>query len=578
MKKILQLATALVLIFSTSITNAQINNGTLSNDWTFTDLNGNVQHLDAYLNAGKTVVIDISAAWCHPCWLYHTSGALDSLWAQHGPIGGQGVDANTTNDMMVFLIEGELTNTTAQLHGITGTINPNTGYNDDTQGDWTMNTNYPIIDLSSSTPGAGALLSDYNLHYFPTCVMICPDRTMTEVDQWTTAQLWTQKQQCSVATVAADAEMMTSTSLNTNLTACDSVIPQFMLGNVGTSTLTSCTITYSVDGTVQKIHNWTGNLATYANTTVTGVKVGSSTVGSHNITAVVSNPNGSTDPTSSNNSTIVPFIIFPSQTQPLIQESFETSGIPSTWLIGNGGDPTTWMNANVGYNSSKSTKLSFINSPAGDIDYLVLDPQSFAGSSTPSLSFDVSYAMQTSTTNDKLEVDVSTNCGLQWLPRYAKVGATLSTNGTTYFTSEYVPSSATQWRHETVSLSSYANNSDVLIRFKGTSAAGNDVYIDNVNIQAPLGIDEATNISSVTIFPNPMTNSATVNFDLAEPSKVSISLINELGQTVINSELGNLSTGSQNYSLNTESLSDGLYFLTIKTATGITTRKVSVNK
>ena len=573
MKKILQLATALFLIFSAVESKAQIINGNLSGDWTFTDINGNTQNLYTYLNAGKTVVIDISAAWCHPCWLYHTSGALDSLWAQHGPAGGQGVDGNTTNDMMVFLIEGELTNTSAQLHG-TSTGSTDATYS---QGDWTLNTNYPIIDLSSSTVGAQALLSGYSLTYFPTCIMICPDRTMTEVDQWTTPQLWAQKLLCSVAVSSDDAEMITSNTNNANLTSCDSVIPTFLLGNVGSASLTSCTITYKVDGVTQKVHNWTGTVASYNNTSVTGVKVGSSIPGSHTITAVVSNPNGMTDPTINNNSTTASFIIFPPQTAGLVQEDFETTGIPNTWLIGREGS-ANWMNASVGYNSSKSTKLSFYNSPVGYINYIVIDPQTFAWSPNPVLTFDVSYAMASSTTNDKLEVDVSTNCGQTWLPRYAKVGTNLSTNGTTYFTSEYVPTSAAQWRHETVSLTAYSNDRDVLIRFKGTSAQGNDVYVDNVNVAAPLGIDEQTNVSSLSVYPNPMTNNATVLFNLAEPSKVTIALINELGQVVINSELGNLSTGSQNYSLNTETLSNGLYFLTIKTQAGTITRKVSVNK
>jgi hypothetical protein len=575
MKKLLQLTTALVLMFSAMESKAQVVNGTLSPDWTFTGIDGVRYHLDSILNAGRTVVIDISAAWCGPCWAYHNSGALDNLWADHGPMGAPGVSATTTDDMMVFLIEGELTNTSQQLHGI---YQAPGGYAGSTQGDWTLNTNYPIIDLSSSTPGAGALLADYSLTYFPTCVMICPDRTMTEVDQWTEAQLYAQKGLCAVAVAADDAEMMSSTALNPNLTACDSVIPQFRMGNIGSANLTSCTITYKVDGVVQKIKNWTGNLIPYNNVIVTGVKVGSSVLGSHTVTAEVSNPNGGTDPTISNDVSSASFIILPNTVGPLVVQDFEASGMPANWLIGNGGDATTWVNSSVGYNSTKSVKLQFLYSTTGSEDYFIIDPQSFQWAPNPSLTFDVSYAMASSSTNDKLEVDVSTNCGATWLPRYAKAGSSLSTNGTTYFTSEYVPTSATQWRHETINLTAYANNHDVLIRFKGVSASGNDVYVDNINVAAPTGITEETNVSSVSVYPNPMTNNATVDFTLTDASKVSITLVNALGQAVITSELGNLSTGAHNYSLNTESIRAGLYFLTIKTSTGVITKKVSVNK
>ena len=580
MKKILQLVTALFLIFNTVESRAQITNGTLSPDWTFTDIYGHTQNLYSYLNAGKTVVIDISAAWCHPCWLYHESGALDTVWADHGPLGDTAVNANSTNDMMVFFVEGELTNQTAQLYGIQGTVVPYSEYSDLAQGNWVAGVYYPIIDLSSSTPGAGTFLyTDYNLHYFPTCIMICPDRTMTEIDQWTASQIYTQKGMCSIATNVSDAEMLASTSLNPNLTSCDSVIPNFLLGNVGTSNLTSCTITYSVGGTVQKVHNWTGNLATYANTTVTGVKVGSTVLGSNTVTAVVSNPNGVTDPTPANNTSTAPFIIMPSNTSGgLVDETFETSGIPNTWLIGREGS-YTWENCSVGYMSSKSMKMPFYNSPSGYVNYFVIDPMSFVGLPNPQLYFEVSYGLASATASDKLEVDVSTNCGASWQVRYVRAGSSLSTNGTTHFTSEYVPSSDAQWRMETVSLSSYVGHSDVLIRFKATSSQGNDLYVDNINVTAmPLGITELTNIGSVNVFPNPASNSATVNFNLTQSNNVSITLFDAIGQQVMKSELGNLSIGEQNYTLNTEKLSNGLYFLTINAGSGTVTRKITINK
>ncbi len=574
MKKLLQLITVLTLLFTAVESNAQIVNGTLSPDWTFSDINGVSQNLYSYLNAGKTVVIDISAAWCGPCWAYHNSGDLDALWAAHGPIGGTGVSASTTNDMMVFFIEGELTNTINQLHGITGTVG--NAYATSTQGDWTANTNYPIIDLPN-----GTVLSDYNLHYFPTCVMICPDRTMTEVDQWTTAQLYTQRGHCAIATGVNDAQLMqpiTLSTLNSNLQSCDSVIPTFRLGNLGTSPLTSATITYKVDGVTQKVKNWTGNLAPYNNTTVTSVKLGGPVAGGHVITATVSNPNGGTDPTAANNNTTANFVNYSTNAGPVVSESFETAGLPSNWVISNGGTATTWSTANVGFNSSKSAQLNFYNIPSGDVDYFALDPMSFWLATGVTLTFDVSYGQYSSTVSDKLEVDVSTNCGSSWLPRYVRAGATLSTNGSAYFTSHYTPDTSTQWRNESINLTMYAGQPDVLIRFKGTSAQGNAVYVDNINLSMTTGINEMSNVSDISIYPNPTADNSNVDFNLSAGSNVSVALTNQLGQVVIKSEMGNLSTGSQHYLLNTEGLNNGLYFLSIKTGNGTITKKIAVNK
>ena len=62
MKKTLLLVTSLVL-FGVMETKAQLADGSIAPDFTFTDMNGKVQNLYSYLNAGQSVVVDISATW-----------------------------------------------------------------------------------------------------------------------------------------------------------------------------------------------------------------------------------------------------------------------------------------------------------------------------------------------------------------------------------------------------------------------------------------------------------------------------------------------------------------------------------
>jgi hypothetical protein len=82
----------------------------------------------------------------------------------------------------------------------------------------------------------------------------------------------------------------------------------------------------------------------------------------------------------------------------------------------------------------------------------------------------------------------------------------------------------------------------------------------------------------MNVYPNPMTNNATVNFTLAESAEVNVVLVNSLGQIVVNSNLGTLGAGEQNYLLNGESLSNGLYFLNLQVGKNMITKKVSINK
>ena len=134
---------------------------------------------------------------------------------------------------------------------------------------------------------------------------------------------------------------------------------------------------------------------------------------------------------------------------------------------------------------------------------------------------DVSYC-QYSTENDNLKVEVSTNCGTTWSTKYSKSGATLSTHAAS--TSQWTPAATTDWRHETVSLSSYAGMTSVLVRFKGTSNYGNNVYVDNINVVGVTGIAENDLLNGVNIYPNPIANAAYVDYNLTESNIVTIKI------------------------------------------------------
>lgn len=148
MKRLLLL---LALIFGVQHLSAQLPNGSTCPDFTGVDLNGNSHNLYTLLDQGKTVVVDVSATWCGPCWSYHQTHALDSVWAKYGP--------NGTDEMFVMWVEGDFQTGMPDLQGQTGS----------SQGDWTNGTAYPIVDdhtISNLLQVAG----------FPTIYVICPSR------------------------------------------------------------------------------------------------------------------------------------------------------------------------------------------------------------------------------------------------------------------------------------------------------------------------------------------------------------------------------------------------------------------
>ncbi len=240
MKNTLLLTVALAF---TTGANAQMADYRLSPDWTGTDLNGNTHNLYDLLDQGYTVIVDVSAAWCGPCWNYHQSHALRTLWETHGPDGDDKV--------RVFFIEGESQNTGAQL---TGTSGSGALYS---QGNWVQGTPYPIIDDAS----IGNLLE---ISYFPTIYRICPNRMITEVGSLSATALWTQCMACDKykADSATDVSVLPNV---TNPVTCigTPVDLKVRVQNTGTEPLTSASIEAKRGTTVLGTYEWTGNLDTY---------------------------------------------------------------------------------------------------------------------------------------------------------------------------------------------------------------------------------------------------------------------------------------------------------------------------
>ena len=157
MKKII---TTVALAISSSFAFSQI--GAVAPNFTVTDINGGSHTLYSYLNAGKVVVLDVSATWCGPCWSFHGEHFLNEINAEYG--------ANGTNEVVVLFYEGDAATLSNALNGTGGS----------TQGDWVTGTTYPIVNESP-------LQLDLNIYAplgFPTINVICPSDKKIKADLW----------------------------------------------------------------------------------------------------------------------------------------------------------------------------------------------------------------------------------------------------------------------------------------------------------------------------------------------------------------------------------------------------------
>jgi PKD repeat protein len=174
-----------------------------------------------------------------------------------------------------------------------------------------------------------------------------------------------------------------------------------------------------------------------------------------------------------------------------LTEGFTTATFPPTgWTIINLdlGDTTWRREATVGNAPTGGNSMWFDNfnfNDAGNTDEMRTPRLNFSGYTSAQVTFDVAYAAYSATYVDGLEVAVSTDCGASWANEYSKTGSTIGAGNlptVNPMTALFVPTSASQWRTETVSLNSYIGQSNVIIAFRNLAGYGNALYVDNINI------------------------------------------------------------------------------------------------
>lgn len=164
----------------------------------------------------------------------------------------------------------------------------------------------------------------------------------------------------------------------------------------------------------------------------------------------------------------------------LLDETFDTS-YPFIDSILNGGE-IFYQWKNVITDSSHNSVMqfeNFLHNELGEKDILQSKRIKLPIHKASRLLFDVAYAAYDSINSDTLEIQVSTDCGISFETIYSRSGNKLATSAPQQ--SYFLPNS-TQWRTDTIQLSSYAGSDNAIFRFNNIGHYGNNIYIDNIRI------------------------------------------------------------------------------------------------
>lgn len=217
----------LLLLLSYQQGNTQLADNSIAPDFTLTDINGEEHNLYDILGQGKTVVLDMFATWCGPCWNYHQTHVLADIYEEFGPDGA--------NDMFVMAIEADGSTNEACLYG-------SNGCNDTTIGDWTEGVPYPIADYSP-------INNLYNINYFPTVYIIYPNRLVKEMGQLSYDEIIEERE--NIPTLASGLNPAVLEFKGKNGATCNPLWPAapfFLVSNMGDETINTCDINVYQNG------------------------------------------------------------------------------------------------------------------------------------------------------------------------------------------------------------------------------------------------------------------------------------------------------------------------------------------
>jgi hypothetical protein len=350
--------------------------------------------------------------------------------------------------------------------------------------------------------------------------------------------------------------------------------PVITLRNFGLQTLTSIKINAKVDNGSVVTYNWTGSLPRLSTTDVSLNSI-TTTQGNHKLTIYISSPNNNPDEDPTNDTLTQSFQYYLPVTS--VSESFESSSFPPTgWDIVNPDQSVTWTRVTgVAKTGTASVMINNFNySATGQKDDLRLPIVNLQNIDSAFLSFQVAAATFTalSTPNnvwDTLDVLLSTDCGQTYTSLYKKYGSTLVTKNSPT-TSSFIPS-ATEWRKDSIDLSSYLGNNNVLLAFRNTSGYENNIYLDDINVRTVI-INPNLKSQGFLVTPNPTSGIIAVQFYPQAVNLKAIQVYNMMGQKIM--EVPITGSASNYYNLNIGSYAAGTYIVRAVFTDRVITRKI----
>lgn len=266
------------------------------------------------------------------------------------------------------------------------------------------------------------------------------------------------------------------------------------------------------------------------------------------------------------------------------------------WELTGDDKGVNWRVSDVGVFSGERSLMLPANNALATMfgkQYIITSPfYDISNASNPYFSFKYAFARNyypgssSSATLDNMKVQISSNCGLTWDDiRSINENSIGTITSPLNYTVNFVPVNQTtgtggQWKLVNVNVTSTFKKANVRFRILFESGGGNNLYIDEIQMGQNTGLKElSAEEIGLSIFPNPFSASATINYTLPKSDNVNIEVFDLVGKKITTLFNGKQAEGAQNVTFDRTQfgLSTGMYFVKINVGNSFITQKVMVN-
>ena len=257
-------------------------------------------------------------------------------------------------------------------------------------------------------------------------------------------------------------------------------------------------------------------------------------------------------------------------------DSFESPELSEDWFmvdVSNDGDG--WELTTVAaYTGDQSLRIhNWSNNIEFNQDLLITSSMDMSQASEIQVSYKWAYCFKGTNededdTDDRLKIYASSDCGETWSLRRMHRGFTDLPSAPPH-PFVFTPSGPEEWNSYTLSIP-YEQffTENFRLKFEFESRLGNNIFLDDINIEVLSPADvierEATSGIELSVYPNPATNLASLEFATNRPyDRMTLEIVDLTGRLIWTGFSGALPLGSQRFELPVSRFAQGTYMVVL---------------